>query len=86
MTEYVVVVSRFVGDEHSSRLERYPDSERFQSRKAAIKHGYKMCDSDDFNIAELNGDTLVRFWWMNECRQFDEELAEIAAKCGWSCP
>lgn len=84
-TTFEVVTSGFVGNrERGFRLERYPNGERFATKGEAIAHGFGMCGSDDFNVAELESDVLIRFWWMDDSEQFDSELREIADACGWT--
>ncbi|MGX1096539.1 hypothetical protein [Amorphus sp. MBR-141] len=59
------------------------DGERFNNRNDAIKHGWKLRESDDFNIAQTYGDDLIWFGWMD--RRLDEDEAsmrEIAEAIG----
>lgn len=81
---FEVVTARIVGNpEAGYSTAYYPNGQRFRSKAKAIKHGFAICDSDDFNVAELEGDVLVRFWWMDEHEQFADDLAEIAEACCW---
>lgn len=55
------------------------DGERFKKRKQAIKHGWQLRGSDDFNIAEISGGELTWFGWMAEKMDEDDAtMAEIA--------
>ena len=59
------------------------DGERFNNRNAAIKHGWKLRDSDDFNIAQTYGDDIVWFGWMDRRIDEDEDtMREIAESAG----
>mgnify|MGYP000930837304 FL=1 len=59
------------------------DGERFNNRKDAIKHGWKLRDSDDFNIAQTYGDDLIWFGWMDQRIDEDEDtMREIADAVG----
>ena len=55
------------------------DGQRFNNRNDAIKHGWKLRASDDFNIGQTYGDDLVWFGWMDlRINATEEEAAEIA--------
>jgi len=59
------------------------DGERFNNRNDAIKHGWKLRGSDDFNIAQTYGDDLIWFGWMDQRIDEDENTArEIAEAIG----
>jgi hypothetical protein len=59
------------------------DRVRFTTRERAIKHGLKERGSDDFNIAEVDGQRLAWFGWMDEqINENDETMAEIAEAIG----
>lgn len=61
------------------------DGERFNNRKDAIKHGWELRESDDFNIAQTYGDDLIWFGWMDERIDEDEAtMREIADQIGLS--
>ena len=47
-----------------------PAPERRALKAAAIADGFKIWDHDDFNVAEWDGDKVVRVWWM------DDDLSE----------
>ena len=40
--------------------------EQYDTKKQAIKEGFEIRESDDFNIGEVEGDRLVAMWWMDE--------------------
>ena len=59
------------------------DGEEFPDRAQAIKHGFALRESDDFNVAVLSGRRLVSFDWMDHSvGNTDEDLREIAAALG----
>ncbi|AKR55754.1 hypothetical protein XM25_08067 [Devosia sp. H5989] len=59
------------------------DGARFNKRADAIKHGWDLRGSDDFNIAQTYGDDLIWFGWMDERIDEDENtMREIADAVG----
>lgn len=59
------------------------DGERFDTREAAIKHGFTLDRSDDFNIGVLVDGKLVSLDWMDEAVDDDPDtLAEIGEELG----
>lgn len=56
---------------------------RFATRMEAITEGLKERESDDFNIAVIEGGRLVSFDWMEETiGESPETMAEIASALG----
>lgn len=55
------------------------DGSRFNNRGDAIKHGFKLRYSDDFNIAQTYGDDLIWFGWMDQRIDEDEETMRVIA-------
>ena len=53
------------------------DHEYFSDKKAAIKHGFKIRDSDDFNVAAVEGGKVTRLFWMDEEQKDEEALQAI---------
>ena len=59
------------------------DGQRFNNRADAIKHGWKLRGSDDFNIAQTYGDDLIWFGWMDQrIDEPEDDAREIAAQIG----
>ncbi|VDS07536.1 hypothetical protein PARHAE_00713 [Paracoccus haematequi] len=59
------------------------DRKRFNNRNDAIKHGWKIRGSDDFNIGQTYGDDLIWFGWMDQRHYEDEDtMREIADAIG----
>lgn len=59
------------------------DGARFNNRPDAIKHGWKLRGSDDFNIGQTYGDDLIWFGWMDEqIKEPIETMREIANSIG----
>lgn len=54
------------------------DGKRFLTREDAIKHGFEIRESDDFNVCSLRGNTLTGFYWMQDDMKDPEGAAEIA--------
>jgi hypothetical protein len=83
-TEYIVLCGQVVTSHGLGfQIEYWSDDFRFKSRKEAIKHGFKIRESDDFNIGVIEDGRLVSLDWMEQPVDTDPELlAEIQDK-GW---
>jgi len=61
---YVVIVQRIEGNERIGfDAYYYSDLKYFTKRDAAIRHGAREFDSDDFNIGTIEDGRLVAFGW-----------------------
>ena len=80
--QYVVVCAQIIGGGTSPFQTVYNcDGKKFDERDAAIKHGFAVRGSDDFNIGVLDGRQLVSLDWMNEPVDTDPDiLAEVSAQ------
>ena len=56
------------------------DGERFDARKKAISHGFKIRGSDDFNIGVIEDGRLVSLDWMNEPVDTESEILDAIAE------
>lgn len=82
-TEYIVICQSAWMNERGFGISYDWDGERFTTSKRAIKHGWKLRGSDDFNVARVQGDRLIWFGWMNEkMDESAETMAEIAEAIG----
>ena len=81
---FAVIIGRAEGNERDGfRVARYWDGRCFEDKALAVKHGFELCDSDDFNIGVIKDGRLASLWWMD--KQIDEDavtLAEIGRECG----
>jgi hypothetical protein len=85
MTEYIVICQSAWMNSEGWGIGYDWDRERFKTLAKAIKHGWKLRGSDDFNTAEVVGDKLVSFGWMGEKMDEDDAtMAEIAEAIGLS--
>lgn len=67
VTEYIVLCGQVIGGgEYPFEVLYGFDGERFFDRGAAITHGLKIRESDDFNIGVIQEGKLVSLDWMNE--------------------
>lgn len=84
MSEYIVIIAYAFGSPNEGYSIRHAwDYERFRTRKAAIRHGFKMRDSDDFNIGVVADGKLTSVDWMEKVVDDDpNELARIADEIG----
>ena len=77
MTEYIVIVSRAWMNETGFGFNHYTDGERFAERADAIRHGFTLNESDDFNVGTVENGRLVAYGWMREDFDDDESLSVI---------
>lgn len=83
MTKFIVIQQRLWCNERGHGIEYSSDLEEFGDRKAAIRHGFEIAESDDFNIGVIEGGRLVSLDWMEkpvggvgETREAMDEIAE----------
>ncbi|ENH3197889.1 antitoxin [Citrobacter braakii] len=83
---YIVIQQYLWCNENGGGIEYTSDCVEFDKRDKAIKHGFKMQGSDDFNIGVVEAGRLVSFDWMNkpvgESGGSAEVLAQIAEAIG----
>ena len=83
---YIVIQQYLWCNENGVGIEYTSDCVEFDKRDKAIKHGFKMQGSDDFNIGVVEAGRLVSFDWMNkpvgESGVSAEVLAQIAEAIG----
>jgi hypothetical protein len=84
---YIVLCGQIVGS-GPYRFEYWTDYARFTFIKDAIKHGFDLRGSDDFNIGVIEEGRLVRIDWMdtNIVEQDPDELALMHAQLGLDEP
>ena len=82
--KYIVVCQQVLcSPGEAIRIHYGWDGEEFGARKAAIKHGFSVRGSDDFNVGVVQGGRLLSFDWMeNPVGEDDESMAEIAEALG----
>jgi hypothetical protein len=68
-TQYIVILQSVVGN---FEIAYEWDFEAFKTLKQAIKHGFTLDRSDDFNIGIIRDGHLVQLNWME--KNIDEEL------------
>lgn len=59
------------------------DHEYFATKKQAIKHGFKIRESDDFNVATVEGGKVTSLFWMDEEQKDAEAIAAINEQHGF---
>lgn len=83
MSKFIVIQQRLWCNESGFGIEYSSDLEEFESRKEAIKHGFEITDSDDFNIGVIEDSRLVSFDWMGKpVGESQETINEIAEALG----
>lgn len=83
--EFIVIIASAWCNASGVGIHHGWDGERFNNRSDAIKHGWGLRDSDDFNIGQVYGDELIWFGWMEQrFNEDDETMREIAEGIGLS--
>ncbi len=83
--KYIVVCQQMLcSPGEAIRIHYGWDGNEFGSRKTAIKHGFSVRGSDDFNIGVVvQGRRLLSFDWMHDpVGEDDESMEEIAEALG----
>lgn len=81
--KFIVVCQSVVGNVEGFTIDYAWNGEEFSSREEAIKQGFVIRESDDFNIAVLDDGRLTSFDWMDQVVEGEEDvLSEIADAIG----
>ncbi|WFY33422.1 antitoxin [Citrobacter braakii] len=84
---FIVIYQHPWCNEGGHGIEYASDCVEFDKRDKAIKHGFKMQGSDDFNIGVIENERLVSFDWMDkpvgENGEDPESLSVIAEAIGY---
>lgn len=88
---YIVVQVQIVGNAERWQHVYYSDLAPYSTRQAAIHHGMRMLDHDDFLLGVLRGDRLAGLAWQYDDRDYSDpddtegnrnELHEAAEQLG----
>lgn len=83
MNKFIVIQQYAWCNDGGHGIEYSSDLEEFDTRKDAIKNGFKITESDDFNIGVVDGGRLVSFDWMGKpVGESQETIQEIAEALG----
>jgi hypothetical protein len=75
---WIVICQQFVGNPQDGYGISYEwDGQRFATKAEAVKHGWEIRESDDFNVCSLRGNALTGFYWMDEDMNDSEGMGEI---------
>lgn len=81
--EFIVICASAWMKEDGFGIAYSWDGKRLNNRNDAIRHGWKVRGSDDFNLAQTYGDDLIWFGWMDERIDEDEDvMRNIADQIG----
>lgn len=81
--KYIVILQRAWCNDSGSGINYHSDLVEFDKRDKAIKHGFELQDSDDFNIGVLTNGVLTSFDWMAKpLAETKGSLARIASGIG----
>jgi hypothetical protein len=81
---YVTIIGSAVGNERDGFRVAYDwDRQHFATKAQAVSNGFRLRESDDFNVGVMNGGRLASLWWMDhKLDEDDATLAEISQECG----
>ncbi|HEN3580071.1 TPA: antitoxin [Yersinia enterocolitica] len=83
LVKYIVILQRAWCNDSSSGINYHSDLVEFDKRDKAIKYGFELQDSDDFNIGVLTNGVLTSFDWMAKpIAETKDSLARIANGIG----
>lgn len=81
--KYIVILQRAWCNDSGSGINYHSDLVEFDKRDKAIKYGFELQDSDDFNIGVLTNGVLTSFDWMAKpLAETKDSLARIASGIG----
>ncbi|MGH1595433.1 hypothetical protein ACRBEJ_15710 [Yersinia proxima] len=81
--KYIVILQRAWCNDSGSGINYHSDLIEFDKRDKAIKYGFELQDSDDFNIGVLTNGALTSFDWMAKpLAETKDSLARIASVIG----
>ncbi|MHA3496367.1 hypothetical protein [Yersinia enterocolitica] len=81
--KYIVILQRAWCNDSGSGINYHSDLIAFDKRDKAIKYGFELQDSDDFNIGVLTNGVLTSFDWMAKpLAETKDSLARIANRIG----
>jgi hypothetical protein len=73
--EYIVLCGQVIGGgDRAFSVEYDFDGTKFDDLQAAIKHGMKVRESDDFNIGVIKNGKLTRLDWMDKPVETDPKI------------
>jgi hypothetical protein len=81
---FVTITSQVVGNDRSGfKVEHYWDGQSFPVKAQAITNGFRLAESDDFNVGVVKAGRLVSLWWMDKwIGETEVSLGEIGQECG----
>ncbi|HGO5766838.1 TPA: antitoxin [Klebsiella pneumoniae] len=80
---YIVILQYLWCNETGGGIEYTSDCVKFDKRDKAIRHGFKLRESDDFNIGVIEAGKLISFDWMDKpVGESEDTLAQIAEIIG----
>ncbi|MCW2477703.1 antitoxin [Candidatus Symbiopectobacterium sp. NZEC135] len=83
MKKYIVIHQRLWCNESGHGIQYSSDIEEFSTRNEAISSGFKITESDDFNIGVIENGLLVSFDWMEKSLgETQETMDKIAEEIG----
>lgn len=82
--KFIVVCQSVVSNGEGFTIDYAWNGDEFDSREDAIKEGFVIRGSDDFNVAVLSDGVMTSFDWMDEVVESEPHvLSEIAKAIGF---
>ena len=76
--KFIVILAHALCSNGNIGIDHSTDGRKFDTSAEAIKHGFTLGRSDDFNIGEVDGGKLMAVYWMDKrLDEKPEDLAEI---------
>ncbi|WP_353614812.1 antitoxin [Mangrovibacter phragmitis] len=83
MKQFIVINQYAWCNDSGCGITYASDHEAFNDRENAIKHGFEITGSDDFNIGVIEDEKLISFDWMDKpVGESKETINEIAEAIG----
>jgi hypothetical protein len=80
---WVCLRGRIIGSLENWETIYYWSGEFYADKQGAIDEGFRIDDTDDFNVGYVEKGVLTWFGWMDE-KHPKEDYAAVAKQHGWS--
>lgn len=80
MSKFIVIQQRLWCNESGYGIAYSSDLEEFDTRQEAIKNGFEITESDDFNVGVIEEGRLISFDWMEKPVDENEETLSLIAE------
>jgi hypothetical protein len=83
-TTYITILASAAGNDRDGFRTVYDwDRQHFTTKAEAVSNGFRLRESDDFNVGVVTDGRLASLWWMDhEITTTTATLAEITQEIG----